>query len=204
MNNVESKLRVLHNDAKKDFSRMRMGIIKSIFRPVQPSDFEKVYLPISREQGETIRELIIKNNSKYVVEFGTSFGISTIYLADAVRQTGGKIITTELLESKAKIAFQNIKDVDLDNYVDLRVGDAMDTLKDLSTPIDFLFLDGWKDLYLPLFKMLSPLFHRNTMIYADNMDMAETKEYANYLIKNKNAYSSQVIDEGKAWLTRVI
>jgi predicted O-methyltransferase YrrM len=204
MNNVESKLRVLHNDAKKDFARMSKGIVKSIFRPMQPSDFENVYLPISKEQGETIRELIIKNNSKQVVEFGTSFGISTIYLADAVRQTGGKVVTTELLETKANRASQNINDADLGEYVEVRIGDAMQTLKNDSSPIDFLFLDGWKDLYLPLFQMLAPRFHANTLIYADNMDMSETKDYADYLKKNRSKYSSQMIDDGKAWLTRVV
>ena len=204
LNRVESKLKVLHTDAKKDFARMSKGTVKSIFRPIQPSDFKNVYLPISKEQGNTLRQLIIDNNSKNVVEFGTSFGISTIYLADAVRQTGGQVVSTELIESKAQKAIQNIEDADLSDFVEVRIGDAIETLKDYSEPIDFLFLDGWKDLYLPLFKMLAPLFHENTLIYADNMDMSDTKPYADYLIKNKGNYFSQIIDDGKAWLTRVV
>lgn len=90
---VENTLQDLHADAKKDYLRIGKGIVKSIFRPIQPSDFEHAYLPISKEQGEAIRKLIVENNFKNIIEFGTSFGISTIYLADAVRRTRGKILT---------------------------------------------------------------------------------------------------------------
>lgn len=200
---VENKLRVLHKDAKKDYMRVGTGIVKSIFRPIQPSDFKNAYLPISEQQGQALRQLIIDNKCKNVVEFGTSFGISTIYFADAVRQTGGKVITTELLKSKAQRAAQNIKDAGLSDYVELRIGDAMETLKDDSTPIDFLFLDGWKDLYLPLFQMLESRFHSGTLIYADNIDMSGTKSYGDYVLKNEEKYSSQLIHHGKGLLTKV-
>lgn len=201
ISNVEMVLNDLHNDAKKDYLRIGKGVVKSIFRPMQPADFENAYLPISKEQGEVIRQLIVKNNCKNVVEFGTSFGISTIYLADAIRQTGGKVITTELLESKANRASQNISKAGLTNLVEVRIGDAMETLKGFSEPIDFLFLDGWKDLYLPLFQMLEPQFHTGTLIYADNMDMAGTQYYGDYVLGKKQNYTSLVLDSGKAMLT---
>ncbi len=198
---VEKVLRNLHADAKKDYMRIGKGVVKSIFRPMQPSDFEHAYLPISQEQGEAIRQLVVENDCKNVVEFGTSFGISTIYLADAVRQTQGKVITTELLESKAKRAIQNISEAGLSDLVEVKIGDAMETLKGFSEPIDFLFLDGWKDLYLPLFQMLEPQFHASTMIYADNMDMAGTQYYGNYVLGKKQTYASHMVDGGKAMLT---
>ena len=61
----------------------------------------------------------------------------------------------------------------------------METLKEHSLPIDFPLLDGWKDLYLPLFQMLEPQFHDNTLIYADNMDMAGTQYYGDYVLGKK-------------------
>jgi len=198
---VEQKLKALHFDAGKDFMRMGKGIVKSAFRPIQPSDFENVYLPISKEQGHSLRQLIIENDCKNIVEFGTSFGISTIYLADAARQTGGKVITTELLESKAKTALKNIKDAGLNDYVEVRIGDAMETLKDDVPSIDFLFLDGWKDLYLPLFQMLEPYFHSGTVIYADNMDMRGTERYANYVLRKAKTYDTKVVHHNKAFLS---
>ena len=204
INRVESTLKVLHKDAQKDYRRIGKGVVKSIFRPMQPADFKNAYLPISKEQGQTIKQLIITHNCKEIIEFGTSFGISTIYLADAARQTGGKVITTELIESKARKALQNLKDAGLNDYVEVKIGDAMQTLKNHSTPIDFLFLDGWKDLYLPLFKSLEPRFHTGTLIYADNMDMRGTEQYANYVLNRRNSYSTKSIDAGKAFLTVVI
>jgi len=198
---IENKLNFLHKDAKKDYLRMGKVMAKSIIRPLQPADFGKVYLPISKEQGEALREIIIKNNCKNVVEFGTSFGISTIYLADGVRQTGGKVISTELVKSKAQKAMQNIDEAGLTEYVEIRTGDAMETLKGHTTPIDFLFLDGWKDLYLPLFKMLEPRFHANTLIYADNMDMDGTKPYADYILNKTKIYSTKSVHQGKAFLS---
>ncbi len=200
---VDNVLYRLHEDAKYDFVKVGAGVMKSIFRPVQPQDFEHAYLPISKEQGQSLHRLIIENKCKNIVEFGTSFGISTIYLANAVRQTGGKVITTELLESKAKMAAQNISEAGLKDYVDVRTGDAMKTLQGHTAPIDLLVLDGWKDLYLPLFKMLEPCFHSKSLIYADNMDMAGTKPYADYVLRNQNKFMTQSVDNGKAFITRM-
>ena len=202
MNIVEDKLTAMHTDAKKDFLRMGKGMAKSIFGTIQPEDFEHAYLPISKQQGRDIRDLIIENDSKHIVEFGTSFGISTIYLADAASQTGGNVISTELLKSKANIAKENIEDAGLSNYVEVKIGDALETLSDYSNKIDFLFLDGWNDLYLPLIKMLEPQFHAGTLIYADNMDMSGTEDYAEY-INDNSIYSNQVMHGGKGVLTKL-
>lgn len=203
INTVEEVLHKLHEEAKDDFLKLNKEMMKFSSRSMQPVDFEHMYLPISKQQGQLLRELIVKNHCKHVVEFGTSFGISTIYLADAVRQTGGKVITTELLETKAKKAIQNISDANLSKYVEVRIGNATQSLKEYCSPIDFLFLDGWKDLYLTLFQMLESQFHSGTIIYADNMDMEGTKPYANYVLSNKNAYSTQSVDNGKGFLTFV-
>ena len=203
-NKTEEKLNELHLDAKKDYKRIGKGIVKSVFRPIIPEDFEQAYLPISREQGQTMRRLVIDNNCKNIIEFGASFGISTIYLADAARLTGGKVVSTELLKSKAERAIRNIEDADLSDFAEVKIGDAMETLKEHDEPIDFLFLDGWKDLYLPLFRMLEPLFHKGTLIYADNMNMAGTKPFADYVLSETNKYATQSIHYGVAFLTEVL
>jgi predicted O-methyltransferase YrrM len=203
MSIVHHKLIDLHDDAKKDFMRVGKGIVKSVFRPLKPIDFEQAYLPISKDQGFALQELVIENNCKNIIEFGTSFGISTIYLADAVRKTGGKVITTEILGSKAQRAIRNIDDAGLSDYVEVKIGDAMKSLKDHKAPVDFLFLDGWKDLYLPLFQMLEPYFHSRTLIYADNMDMTGTQDYATYVLNKTNAYSTEFVHNKKAFLTKI-
>lgn len=204
INNSENVLERLHQDARKDFMRIGRGLVRSIIGPMQPKDFEHVYMPITKQQGAFFQKLILEHDCKRIVEFGTSFGISTIYLADAASQIGGKVITTELLESKAKKASQNIEAAGLSDFVEIRTGDAMKTLGDYNEPIDFLFLDGWKDLYLPLFKMLEGQFHSGTLIYADNMDMGGTRFYAEYVLNNSGTYATRKVDNGKGFLSVVI
>jgi len=204
LNNVDNVLERLHQDARKDFMRIGRGLVRSIIGPMQPKDFEHVYMPITKQQGAFFQKLIADHDCKRIVEFGTSFGISTIYLADAASQIGGKVITTELLESKAKKASQNIEAAGLGDFVEVRIGDAMKTLSEHSEPIDFLFLDGWKDLYLPLFKLLEGQFHSGTLIYADNMDMSGTRFYAKYVLNNTGTYATRKVDKGKGFLTVVI
>ncbi|MDP5140490.1 MAG: class I SAM-dependent methyltransferase, partial [Spirosomaceae bacterium] len=172
---IEDVISELYDDSQHDYLKMAMGIAKSIFRPIQPADFENAYLSISKEQGADLRKLIERNNIKNVVEFGTSFGISTLFLAQGVAETGGHIITTELINSKAEKAVENFKKAGVNHLIEVRVGDAMETLKNHEEPIDLLLLDGWKDLYLSLFQMLESNFHENTIIYVDNAEMSDSQ-----------------------------
>ena len=174
---IQKTLADLFKDSKNDGLKLMKGFAKSILRPIQPKDFKDAYLSISKEQGEELIDLIKKNDFKNIVEFGTSFGISTLYLAQGALETNGHIITTELIKSKAEKAIENFKSAGVGDLIDVRIGDAMETLKNHTQPIDFLLLDGWKDLYLPIFKMLEPNFTNKTFIYVDNADMAESKAF---------------------------
>ena len=198
-NKVTETISKLFNDSRNDKLKMIKGAAKSLFRPMQPSDFEQVYLSITSGQGKHLRELIASRNIKNIVEFGTSFGISTLYLAQGVLETGGKIITTELLESKAKKAVENFKTAGVNHVIDVKVGDAMDTLRGHNQPIDLLLLDGWKDLYLPLFRMLEPNFHRDTFIYVDNANMADSRIFLN-TIASDNKYNFESMFGGSVVL----
>lgn len=199
---IESTLDELYNDSKYDILKMMKGAAKSILRPLQPSDFKDAYLSISKEQGEGLRRLVKENNLKNIVEFGTSFGISTLFLAQGVMETKGRIITTELLASKAQKASENFKKAGVDDLIEVRVGDALETLKDHTEPIDLLLLDGWKDLYLPLFLMLEPNFHANTFIYVDNADMTDSQVFLT-TISHQEKYQLQPLFGGKAVLVTI-
>ncbi|WP_366185868.1 class I SAM-dependent methyltransferase [Flavobacterium ovatum] len=189
---IDFVLEALYNDAKKDRLKMAINCLKFAFRAMQPSDFEDSYLSISKEQGADLVQMIIENNLKNIVEFGTSFGISTLFLAKGISQTNGHIITTELIASKAKTAMQNFEEAGVVDQIELRIGDAMETLKDHKKPIDLLLLDGWKDLYLPLFQLLEPNFHEKTIIYVDNADMAESQSFLKKVGQNaKYQFTSQ-------------
>lgn len=195
---IEMTIAELYQDAKNDYLKMMKGLAKSVFRPMQPTDFKDAYLSISKQQGEDLIQLIKQNDFKTIIEFGTSFGISTLFLAHAIIETGGNVITTELIESKAKTAIENFKRAGVNHLIEVRIGDAMKTLKNHQAPIDLLLLDGWKDLYLPLFRMLEPNFHVNTIIYVDNADMGEAQSFLKivnqnpkYLLQSK--YNGKVV-----------
>lgn len=193
---IENTIAQLYSDSKNDYLKMMKGAAKSIFRPMRPSDFKDAYLSISQEQGDRLVDMIKENKIKNIVEFGTSFGISTLFLAKGIIETGGNIITTELIESKAKKAIENFKNAGVQDLIDLRIGDALVTLRDDNAPIDLLLLDGWKDLYLPLFQMLEPNFHTDTIIYVDNADMADSQDFLKTISQNSK-YNLQYEYNGK-------
>ena len=201
-NEITATLNELCEDSKYDMLNMMKGAAKSVFRPMQPLDFKDAYLSISKEQGEDLVQLIQGNNLKNIIEFETSFGISTLFLAQGAMETGGRIITTELLESKAKKAIENFIKAGVNNIIEVRIGDALETLKDHNAPIDLLLLDGWKDLYLPVFQMLEPSFYSNTIIYVDNADMADTRNFLR-TIGEKKKYQLQSKFGGKAVLITI-
>lgn len=200
--NIKATLIELYNDAKNDKTRIIKGLVKSIIRPMQPEDFKHAYLSITEEQGLFLVDLIKKNKLKNIVEFGTSFGISTLFLAQGALETKGRIITTELIASKAEKAMENFKKAEVSNIIDVRIGDAMQTLQNHKAPIDLLFLDGWKDLYQPLFNMLESNFHTNTIIYVDNANMTESRAFLKEVGKN-DKYTLESIFDGKVVLIRI-
>ena len=171
----------MHQEASSQGLVLMKGISKGIFRKLRPEDMEEAYIAISRSQGELLVDLLVEQGAKHIVEFGTSFGISTLYLAAAAEKTGGKVITTELLASKCEVARKNFEEAGMEEIIELREGDALGTLKDIEGDIDFLLLDGWNDLYLPLLKVLEPKFRKGTLIYTDNASFKNAQPFLEYL-----------------------
>ena len=198
---IEATLAHLYKDSKYDMFKAMKGFATNAFK-FKPSSFKDAYLSISKEQGEDLKQLIKKNKLKNIVEFGTSFGISTLFLALGVIETKGRIITTELIESKAQKAIGNFKKAGVNDLIEVRIGDALETLKNHNEPIDLLLLDGWKDLYLPLFQMLESNFHENTFIYVDNANMTETQAFLK-TVSRDDKYQLQTIFGGKVVLINI-
>jgi predicted O-methyltransferase YrrM len=161
----------------------------------------EAFIPVSPDGGRLVYTLVRGAARGTTVEFGTSFGISTIYMAAAVRDRGtGRVITTELLQSKADRAREYIREAGLLDVVDLRVGDALETLKDLDADVTVLFLDGWKELYLPLLKQLEPKLAPGAFVAADDIHLFPDalKAYLDYVREPKNGYVSVTFPEGDA------
>lgn len=128
-----------------------------------------VYLAIEPAMGRFLYLAARSINAGRIVEFGTSFGISTLYLAAAAREAGGSVTGTETEPEKAARAQANLEEAGLANHVEIRVGDALETLKAFKGPVDLLFLDGWKDLYVPVLEMLQPALRPGALVLADNV-----------------------------------
>ena len=127
------------------------------------------YLSVAPEMGQFLYLTARSIGAKRIVEFGTSFGISTLYLGAAARDEGGRVISSELEPTKLERARANLAEAGLADHVELREGDAMETLQDVAAPVDLLFLDGWKDLYLPLLDLLEPKLRPGSVVLADNI-----------------------------------
>ncbi|BBY33783.1 methyltransferase [Mycolicibacter minnesotensis] len=146
------------------------------------------YLCVSPEFGRLLYICARARNATSIVEFGTSFGVSTIYLACALRDNGGGVIIgTELEPSKAARARDHIIAAGLGDLVDVRAGDALDTLRaNLGRPIDLVHLDGALSLYRPILRLLEPRLRPNALIIAEN----STPDYLDYVRDPGHGYVS--------------
>lgn len=130
-------------------------------------------LPVSRETGVLLYLLARATQARTILEFGTSFGVSTIYLAAALRDNGGgMVITTEFEPSKAERARQNFVRAGLADLIDLREGDALQTLaRDVPATLDLVLLDGAKALYAEVLTLVEQRLRPGTLVVADDADM---------------------------------
>jgi len=131
-------------------------------------------LAVSRETGALLYMLARSCGARTIVEFGTSFGISTLHLAAALRDNGGgQLITTEFEPSKAERAQENLMAGGVSDLVEIRLGDALQTLAvDLPETIDLVLLDGAKALYPEVLALLESRLRPGALIVADNADYA--------------------------------
>ncbi len=204
---VRSLLDRLHHEAKGDEIRFGLRLLPYLARRLlgrKPS-FTRQYrrmadlsICLSAEQGVFAYAAARAIAARRIVEFGTSFGVSTIYLASAVRDNGGGlVIGSEFIPSKAERAMANIEEAGLAGSVEIRVGDAVQTLADPGGRIDMLLIDGSKDLYLPILKMLAPHLRKAGVVLADNVLSPFIRrtlaEYVAYVQDRRNGFVSVTV-----------
>ena len=136
-------------------------------------------------------------NARRVVEAGTSYGVSALYLAAAVRDNNlprGIVIDTEIEPGKVKIARENFRAVGLHDYIDLREGDLRNILVDLIGPIDFLLIDIW-EVAQPALELVSPHLRVGAIVACDNteVDIAEYGDYFAYLNDPRNRFKTMTL-----------
>lgn len=149
-----------------------------------------LWLPVSRETGKLIYMLARACRARTIVEFGTSFGISTLHLAAALRDNGGgHLITSEFEPSKVARAREHLTAGGLADIVEIREGDALKTLAaDLPETIDLLLLDGAKALYPDILHLVETRLRPGAFIVADNAEFCP--EYLEYVRSSGSGYMS--------------
>ncbi len=154
------------------------------------SQMKEYHLAVSPQTGTLLYMLARSSAARTVVEFGTSFGISTLHIAAALKDNGGgRVITTEFEPSKIAHARNNLRAANLQEFVEIREGDALETLaRDIPPAIDLVLLDGAKPLYLKVLKLLEPHLRSGAMLVADNADWCP--EYLERVRAPANGYLS--------------
>jgi predicted O-methyltransferase YrrM len=149
------------------------------------------YIPISAAAGKLLYNLVRSARPDTVVEFGTSFGISTIYLAAAVTDNNaGRVVSTELSARKVDAARANLTEAGVGAAATILPGDALETLAEVPGPIDLVLLDGWKELCLPVLRLLEPRLAPGAIVAADDITHASLGEYLSYVRDTANGYVS--------------
>ena len=204
---VKAVLDRLHREARGDELRSGLKLLPYLAQKLlgrnpsftdQYQRMKNLSIPVSAEQGLFAYLVARSIGAHRIVEFGTSFGVSTIYFASAIRDNGGGIVIgSEFIASKAQRAQANIEEAGLADFVEIRIGDAMETLADPGGDIDLLLIDGSKDLYLPIVKMLAPRVRQGGVVLADNVLSPFIKktlaEYVAYMQDSRNGFTSVTV-----------
>ncbi|WP_232247284.1 O-methyltransferase [Kitasatospora azatica] len=175
---------------------MARAFAEAAKRPVPPTPAEaaalcaEASLPVHPQLGRLLYTLGRMLRPRSAIEFGTSFGTSTIQLAAALRDNGvGHLVSTELDPGKVDRARANLAEAGLSSQVTLLLGDARRTLADLPEPVDLVLLDGWKELYLPVLEILEPALRPGAVIVSDNLPMLP-EEYLERIRDRRRGYVS--------------
>ncbi|KKZ85813.1 methyltransferase [Rhizobium phaseoli] len=153
---------------------------------------------VGRETGQFINILARSLMAPTILELGTSFGYSGIWLAEAARASGGRLITMEMHGYKSAYAQDMAAKAGLADHVDFKVGDAVEMIGALSTGIDFVLVDLWKDLYVPCLDAFYPKLNSGAIIVADNMIRPGGEDVKRYgeAIRAKPGISSVLLPVG--------
>lgn len=165
---------------------------------VAPGERDPRMRAIGRETGQLLRIMAASLPTPTILELGTSYGYSTLWLALAARATGGRVITMEYHDYKSEYARRMAERAGLAEYIDFRVGDACHMIGELDARLDFVFVDLWKDLYVPCLDAFYPRLNDGAIVAADNIIRPETDSVRKYqrAIRARPGMSSVLLPVG--------
>jgi predicted O-methyltransferase YrrM len=130
---------------------------------------DEFLISIGRHTGQLLNVLIKGAKARNILEIGTSYGHSTVWLAEAAQAVRGRVTTIDCVASKQDYARKMLARADLAQHVEFRLGDAREIIESMEGPFDFVLVDLWKDLYVPCFDRFYPKLSAGALIAADNM-----------------------------------
>jgi len=130
---------------------------------------DEFLLPVGAEVAGLLHALVLARKPRTILELGTSYGYSTLFLAHAARSCGARVITIDLAADKQAHARTMLERAGLEGQVTLLCGDALELVGAQPGPFDFVLLDIWKDLYVPGFEAVYPKLSEEALIASDNM-----------------------------------
>ena len=171
------------------------------FLNTNKNSWRDMNVPVS--DGQILYDIIVEKGYTAALEIGTSTGHSSIWIAWALSKTGGKLTTIEIDESRHKEALANFKEAGLTEYIDARLADAHELVKELKGPFDFVFSDADKDWYTNYFKAVDPKLESGGCFTAHNViplgsgrrGMAGAQEYLKY-VQSLDNYTTTVDNSG--------
>jgi predicted O-methyltransferase YrrM len=154
--------------------RQELDLAKDLPRAEFGGRRDEFLLPVGAEVGEFLRALAVARKPARILELGTSYGYSTLFLADAARECGGRVVTMDVDVNKQAYACAQLERAGLADYVEFRCGDALDLIAADGGEWEVVLLDIWKNLYLPCFEALYPKLAEEGVIVSDNMIYPES------------------------------
>lgn len=150
-------------------------------------------LNVPFEDGQVLYDLVVRNKYRSALEIGTSTGHSTIWIAWALSKTGGRLTTLEIDPERQKQAIENLEAAGLRDFVDFKLGDAHQLVKELEGPFDFVFSDADKTWYIQYFKDIDPKLKSGGRFAAHNVlqDISGIREYMEF-IQQQPGYETTV------------
>ncbi len=181
-----------------DTYHARMRTEQEAMRRGDWGSLDERLLAVGPETGQLMSILIKSLKTPTILEIGTSYGYSGIWLADAARSSGGRVITLELQDYKSAYAREMAAKAGLADHIEFKIGDAVSLIRESPMRFDFILLDLWKDLYVPCLEVFYPKLNDGAIIVADNMIMPGGEEAVRYrrAVKAKPGIASVLLPIG--------
>lgn len=133
------------------------------------SRVDEFLISIGPDTGTLLNVLIRAMRAQTILELGTSYGHSTVFLAEAARASNGKVVSIDIKAEKQRYAREQLASAGLDSFVEFQTGDAREIVASFAGSIDFVLIDLWKDLYIPCFDLVYPKLSDGAFVAADNI-----------------------------------